>query len=242
MKAIKKFTYALVTTAALALCSPSAHAIVTKTTNDIILTISLTISTNSEKFVNPSNIIITVGSEKLVNKNLLTLLGSPEFADETFSNGDQIAIAYDAPWDGDVVVVDKSGSNVLFDATFNRGNTNATLAIDLRRDFGTFSATLNNKPSGSQAYTYFYGGSFALLDNTNDTSLAGTGPSTFKFTQMFNSSKEFSTNPFSSWSDSATFNFFGAGLVRLNGSEATASGTVTGKGSGKGQNSAFILD
>ena len=242
MKAIKKFTCALATTAVLAFCSSSAHAVIHTTTNDIILTFSLTVSTNSEKDINPTNIITTVKPLKLVNKNLLAMLGSKDFADETFSNGDQIAVAYDQPWNGDVLIVDKTGSNVLYDATFNRGNTNATLAVDLRHNFGTFSDNINFKPSGSTTYTFFLGGNFTLLDTTNQTSLAGSGPSTLKINQTLNSSKEFSTNPFSAWSDSVNFNFFGADQVEFNDVGGTVSGTVTGKGSGKGRNGAFLID
>lgn len=241
MKALKILTYAIVVAAGIAFGAGSVRGVTlpTLTTNDVILTISLTISTNSFKEINASNTEYTVRSKKMVNKDLLILLGSDEFANTTFSNGDQIAIAYDEPWNGHVVVVDKSGTNVLFDATSNNGSTN-TLAIELRQEIGTFSLVPNYKPSGSDVFTYYDSGSFILVDTTNTTSFTTSGPSTIKFTQNYSPAKEFSTNQYSSWSVTTTFNPFGAGGQVLNANGAVVTGTIKGKGSGKGRNFFFL--
>jgi hypothetical protein len=243
MKVLKTFTYALAAAVALAFSSSSQAAILT-TTNDMILTVSLTLSTNNEELISESNIVLKVSSVKLANKDLLTLLGGNGFNNEAFSSSDQIAIAFDSPWDGDVVVVDKTGTNVLFDATKNNGNTNSTLAINLRHEEGTLNVDYSFKPSGSEVATFYNNGSFTLLDRTNNLSITGNGPSTIKFTQNLNSTKEFSTNPFGAWNDSATFDFSGAGTgENVNGFEgATISGTVTGHGTGKGLNNTLTLD
>lgn len=225
--------------AGLAFCVPSAQATITTTTNDIILSISLTVTTNSEvgAFI-ITNRTYKTGQAKFANKNLLQLLGGGNgFATETFSNGDQIAIAYDGPWDGDVVVVDKTGTNVLFDATRNNGHTN-TLAIDLMKDPGPFNGKVNEKAGGSTTYTQYNAGSFTLLDTNENINISGTGPSTFTFTQIYSSGTAFTTDPGASWSDSATFDFFGAGFneVAAGESDVAISGTATGKGKGKGMN------
>jgi hypothetical protein len=238
MKVMKILTTVIAATAAFAFCASSARAVSLTTTNDIILSLTLTISTNSETFVSDTNYSFKVGSVKLANKNLLQLLGGGNgFADEVFSNTDQIAIAYDAPWGGDVVIVDKTGSNVLYDVTKNGGNTNATLAINLLKNDGTYNEKVDYKPSGSLGFTTYYGGTFTLLDNTNDINITGSGPASVTYTQALTSSKEFSTNELASWTDSATFNFFGASNEHaLDKDFVTISGTVTGKGSGKGGN------
>lgn len=235
----------MVAAAALVLGVSSARATALYTTNDIILTLSLTITTNSFTFVSNTNYTYKAVSAKLTNKNLLAMLGGRDFANETFSNVDQIAIAYDGSWNGDVVVVDKTGTNVLYDATDNGGNPNATFAINLiaipgAKGRGTQSATFNNGSSGTIGYTMYVGGDFTLLDNPNDININGSGPSTVTFSQ---SNKGYNpTNGYvGPWTDSANFKFSGANNQwGLNVTNVTISGTVTAKGKGSNGNIYFL--
>jgi hypothetical protein len=242
MNAFKTFTCTVAAAAALAFCAPSTRAVtpITTTTNDIILSLSLTLITNGGGFfISETNFSNTVGKEKLTTKDLLQLLGGGNgFSTNTFSSGDQVAIAYDFPWNGHVVVVDKTGTNVLFDATKNNNNTNATLAINLfAGDAFTESDKVEFKAGGSMTFVTYAGGTFTLFDKTNsiNINITGSGPSPVKFTQKLNSGTQFSTNQFASWTDSADFNFFGA-TDELWNQGATINGTLTGKGSGKGLN------
>ncbi len=246
MSTIKTLTYAIVAAAALAFCAPSARAVipVTTTTNDLMLSLALTMTTNVFNGTSETNYAETVGQEKLTTKTLLVLLGGSDFANETFSNGDQVAIAYDAPWNGDVVVVDKTGSNVLYDATFNHGNTNATVVIDLFHEspFCAQSEKILYKAGGSISLTSFGNGSFKLYDKNNVVNITGSGPATIKFAQTLNSASTFSVNPYAAWTATATFSFYGAmNEVFDSQGDLTISGTITAKGSRKGGNS-FILN
>ena len=248
MRAIKTLTCALAAATALALGTSVVRAVSQTTTNSVILTFNLTISTNSLIFISDTNYAHKVTSVKLTNKNLLALLGGSDFANENLSN-DQIAIAYDAPWNGDVVVVDKTGSNVLYDATFNYGNSNnATLDVNLvtinsSRGRGTQSVTFNYKPSGTIGYTIYNNGTFTLLDNTNNINISGSGSSTVTFAQTFPSGMYFNpTNAYTGpWTDSATFKFFGANnQFGINQTNVTISGTITAKGKGRNGNTYFL--
>jgi hypothetical protein len=247
MKAIKTLACVIAAVAALVLGTSSASASgPTTTTNDIILTLTLTISTNSVSFASDSNYTYKVTSVKLTNKNLLAILEGSDFANQPFATGDQIAIAYD--WNGDVVVVDKTGTNVLYDATANYGNSNnATLAISLAtvslaRVRGAESVAFNYKPSGSINYTMDNVGSFTLLDNPNNTYISGNGSSTVAFSQALIKGKDFTTNnPFASWTDSAKFSLSGANnQFGLNQTNVTISGTITAKGKGTSVNLYFL--
>jgi hypothetical protein len=248
MKVIKTLTCVIAAVATLTLGASSAHAVISTTANDIILNLALTISTNTAASVpvTASNYYtVKMLSAKLVNKNLLAILGGNDFAKTTFGTGDQIAIAYDYPWNGDVVVVDKSGSNVLYDATYNYGNSNnATFAINLSEESGTFNEKYNYKPSGAVSVTAYDSGSFTLLDGTNNLNLTGSGPSAVTFNQTLSSTKTFSTNPFSAWADSSSFSFYGSSnesaLSATN--YVTVSGTIKGRGKGKGENAYFYTN
>lgn len=245
MKAIKTLICALAAIVALAFGASSARA-TQFTTNDIILTFALTISTNSQSFVSDSNYTYKVTSVKLTNKNLLAILAGSDFASENVSN-DQIAIAYDAPWSGDIVIVDKTGTNVVYDVTSNNGNSNnATLAVNLvtvesAKIRGAQSMAFSYKPSGVIGSTMYNEGSFTLLDNPNNINITGTGSSTVTFSQTLSPGAQFTNNPFASWTDSANFKFFGAtNRFGLNQTNVTVSGTITGKGKGKNGNSNFL--
>jgi hypothetical protein len=246
MTAIKTFTCAIAAAVTLAFFTPSIQARpITTTANDIILSLTMTVYTNGGFGDSLTNFTATVGQTKFTTKNLLQLLGGGNgFSTETFSNGDQIAIAYDFPWNGDVVVVDKTGTNVLFDATKNLGNTNATLAISLLNGDGVEYRKVDIKAGGIMSFTTYYGGTFTLQDYTNniDFNLTASGPSTFKFTQTLIGGKEYSaTNMYASWNDSVTFNFFGANNESVDDhAYVTISGTITGKSNGKGENGYMV--
>lgn len=243
MKSIKAFTYAVTAAVTLAFCTFNAQARpVTLATNDIILNLALTVQTNADVDVtNIGNFTIPVGLSKFANKDLLQLLGGGNgFSTQTFSNGDQIAIAYDPPWFGDVVVVDKTGTNVLFDATKNNNDTNDTLAINIIAGNGSKYEKVNFKAGGSMTVTTYFAGSFTLL-NTNGIHIIASGPSTIKFNQTLTGGAGFADNLYASWTESATFKLFGASDEAAdNQGGVTINGTITVKGKGKGLNSYMV--
>ncbi len=82
-------------------------------TNFSKLNISLVITTNIYTS-NGNKEITTAKSVKLTNKQFLDLFAA--WAGTTWPSGAQLVQGWDEEWDGDVLVVDKTGTNVLYDA------------------------------------------------------------------------------------------------------------------------------
>src|ERR1700744_3959596 len=95
--------------------SYSGQASIGVTTNFNKLNISIVVTTNATP-VTVDNVTTWKASRaKLANKDLLTIFAGTNFANTIFPTGAQLVVGWDDPWQGDVLVVDKSGTNVLYD-------------------------------------------------------------------------------------------------------------------------------
>lgn len=234
MKTLKTLTVALTVAASLAFCATSAKADVGTTTNYDTVTFSATLMTNSYaevKVGTNEETTLVMKSQKFVTKDLLNLLTNADFANESFPVGAKLELGWD--WNGDVLVVDKTGSNVIYDATYNYGNSNiATVVINPWNQTGAVS--IKQSENGA-SFVWYNSGSFQLKDANANINITGMGPSTEHFSVKFTASAE-------TWTDSQNFGVYGAnessGISPLTGT-LTGSITLSGKGPGEPM---YIID
>jgi hypothetical protein len=221
MKTLKTLTIAL-TAAALTFCATSAKAGIGITTNYDTVTFSAILSTNADEASGD-----VLKSQTFVNKNLLSLLTNSDFAGFAFPTGAKLELGWDGSWAGHVLVTDKTGTNVLYDATYNYGEFDvATVVINPWNKTGTFSS---KETENGGSLVWYNDGSFELMDQNADIYITGTGPATEHF-----SDKSVSANL--TWTDSQTFSMYGA--AETNGISlypGTLSGKITLSGTGKGE-------
>jgi len=229
MKILKTPVCSIVAAAALAFCAFSAKAItpIGVVTNFSSLSVSLTIKTNVET-INGLHVTFQIKKETIANKDVLNLLQNADFANEAFPKGAQLVVGWDQEWNGAVLVVDKTGTNVLFNAT--TGNQNATFLVNFSNYPGTWSESFNGNNPGSEQYTVYNNGYFELYDTNQNIELWGYGASTEDFDLNWNKEGVDTT-----WTDSETYDPQMA-AVTFEGADATAtlSGTITASGHGKG--------
>ncbi len=200
------------------------------TTNSSVLSVGLIIMTNAPS-VSANNVTTwKTGSAKMGNKELLALLAETNFANTTFPMGAHLVVGWDAPWSGDVLVVDKSGTNVLFDAN-NSGSEHFT--VNFFNGPGAFTKIDDENNPGYETRTEYNQAYFEFEDDANNTFIYGVGPCLEKFTQKWDSSHNFT-----SWSDGETFSVNGANSNEEfnNNSGATVIGGLGATGKGKGGN------
>jgi hypothetical protein len=229
MKTFKSPVCSIVAAAALALCAFSAKAQtpIGVVTNFSSLSVALTIKTNAET-ISGTHVTFQIKTQTLANKNILSLLQNPEFANETFPKGAQLVVGWDQEWNGAVLVVDKTGTNVLYNAT--TGNQNATFMVNYFDYPGTWSENFNGNNPGSEQYTIYNNGYFELYDTTQNIELWAYGASTENFDLNWNKEGVDTT-----WSDTETYDPQMA-AVTFEGAnaDATLSGTINANGHGKG--------
>lgn len=204
MKTFKTFLYAVVVAASLAFYATDAKAGIGIVTNYDTVALSVTIITNG--LLEPINggYKASIGEMKLVTKDFLNLLTNSDFAGTNFPAGAKMVLGWDTNWDGDVLVVDKTGTNVLYDATSNNGNkTNATISI---YPFGTGIQRFIWKESGSYTLTEQHTGNFFFIDRGSQMQIFANanGPCTDHF-----SWKVISSDNTDLWSDSQDFTLYG---------------------------------
>jgi hypothetical protein len=235
MKTFKSPVCSIVAAAALAFCAFSAKAQtpIGIVTNFSTLSVALTIQTNVES-TNKLTITFKIKSAGLANKNILTLLQNPEFANETFPKGAQLVVGWDEEWNGAVLVVDKTGTNVLYKAT--TGNQNATFVVNFFDYVGTWSETFNGANPGSEQYDVYNNGYFELYDTNQDIEVWAYGASTEKFDLNWNKEGINTT-----WSDTESYDPQMA-AVTFEGAnaDATVSGTIKASGHGTGTPTALV--
>ena len=233
MKTLKTLSVAVIAAASLAFCATSAKAYPSAgiTTNYDTVTLSATLMTNgyaeTKQGTNEESTFV-MKSVKFVNKDLLNLLTNSDFAGFPFPTGSKLVLGWDGNWNGDVLVVDKSGTNVIYDATANYGNSNiATVVINPYAQTGA----LNPKETGNGgSLTWYNNGSFLLKDDYVDMVITGTGPCTEHF------SIAYSPKGNSTWTDSQKFGVNGASEPsEISPYLGTLSGNITLSGKGKGE-------
>lgn len=234
MKIFKTPMCSIVATAALAFCAFGAKAItpIGVVTNYSNLSVSLTIQTNTESIhgngTNGLQVSYQIKTQKLLNKDVLNLLQNADFANASFPQGARLVVGWDQEWNGAVLVVDKTGTNVLYNAT--TGNQNATFLINFFNYKGTWSETFNGKNPGGEHYNVYDNGYFELYDANQNILLWAYGASTENFSLNWNKQGIDTT-----WNDSENYNPQMAG-VTFEGADADAalSGNINAQGHGTG--------
>jgi hypothetical protein len=147
------------------------------TTNSTALNVTITIVTNTPtKTSNSNSTSVTYTSSikavKYNNQYLLKLFqlwaaagtNSPTFA----ITGAKLVIGWDDPWDGDVLVVDSTGTNVLYDAsTGSEGSNGDTtyFCVDFQDQEGASTSKNTEGDSGSEKYTAYNTGKYMIYDD-----------------------------------------------------------------------------
>ncbi len=234
MKTLKTLTCAVAAVVALAFGASSAKAGIGIVTNYSALTFNITVSTNIYKSTS-TGYTYTIGKTKLVNKDVLTILQGVDFANTTFPAGSKLVIGWDSAWDGDVLVVDKTGTNVLYNCDSGGNSGSAYLYMDFFYEYGTYSENVNDNDPGHSDYTDLNSGEFYIYDTTtpqtDDNLDLGTqyNPATITYDQNWDKNDDDTT-----WSSSSS-QTLGGGEQYFNGdTESTFSGTITTSGHGKG--------
>lgn len=214
----------------------NANAGIGITTNSSTLNVSLTVTTNAATTVNGNTYTYKNKTAKVTNKNLIDLFS--HWSTNAFAtSGAKLVIGWDSPWYGDVLVVDKTGTNVLFDAS--SGNGSAYFYVDYFDEYGAFSGKYVDASPGSYTYKYANGGYFELYDDDYYlpyTDLWGYGSAKVNFSENWDADGNYKN-----WSASTLFRSVDEGDQYFLdvGSDSTTSGNINANGSGKGYNGYF---
>jgi hypothetical protein len=215
----------------------STKATISSVTNYSKLNVSVVIITNAATVLLPGS--KEIGSTKKVkigNKQLLDLFAGWAVADRTVNpwKSAQLVVGWSQGWNGDVLVVDKTGTNVLFDANYS---SDAYFVVNFFGAAGASNGTYIDADPGSESYTECHSADYTLYDDgyfLNHTDLTDSGGNTEKFKQSWNAS-----NVGTGWSDneSATFPYQGDQFFEGVGPNTSVGGTINASGKGKGVNS-----
>ena len=228
----------LATAATFVLGVSSAKAGIATVTNYSKLNVSATIITN-ELTVSGSKYTYTTKKAKIGNKQLLDLFAGWDGADRTVNpwKSAKLVVGWSQGWDGDVLVLDKTGTNVLFDASAGYHYAyDYYFYVDFWDEYGV------GNDSGKEADPGYYAGTdtgtayFELYDDyyyLPYTDLSGYGGNKQTFKQSWDINGAYTT-----WSDSETakFPYNGGNYYRDQGSDVTVTASISAKGKGKGYN------
>ena len=239
MKTIKSLVCAFAAVAALAFFTTNARAIepapgIGITTNFSALSVSFVVITNGPEVSSGNTETGIIGKSTINNTFLLNLFA--HWDNTNWPAGSKLEIGWDTnSWNGDVIVADKTGTNVLYDASVG---TNNFFAVDYFEDPGADynRATLSGTNSFSMlTYTDYDDGACELYDDgvyLPYTDLYLFGGTTVTFTQSW-TTQGVPTTWHATTDLTAAYN---ANMYFLGYSETTVSGTVNANGSGKGIN------
>lgn len=234
---IKTLTCAIAAAAAFALSASTSHAAnpIGFVTNYDTITVNLTVKTDVIKATGASNggsnYTQTIVSQKLMTKDLLTLLSGPDFANTSFPSGAMLAFGWDlGPWESHVLVIDKTG-NIYYDVTAANTVTN-NFTLEFAHLLGAESGTAKTGNPGGENITAYNTGYFSIVDSAGGTNavldLYGYGPSTEKYNISWD--KNGATT---SWTSTFTFTPQGADQTYNGTHFATMSGSINATGHGK---------
>lgn len=235
MKPIKLGT--LVVAAVFALGVYSTKATIATVTNYSKLNVSATIITNVGIVWSGSKGTYATKAVKIGNKQLLDLFahwdGNKDRTVDPWKSA-QLVVGWSQGWDGEVLVVDKTGTTVLFDADYS---PDAYFTVDFFDQDGASNGTEIDAAPGYESWTETYTAYFTLYDDyvyLAFTDLSGAGGNMQNFKESWNAS-----DVYTGWSDteSATFPYQGGQYFQDKGAETTVSGTINASGHGKGGNS-----
>jgi hypothetical protein len=158
-----KFTL-MAMASAVAFTYQAQAGVLLQTTNHAKLNVSIVISTNTAAVDNGTSFHNGLKKAKIGTKDLLDLFAQWDSADRTIEpwKTAQLVVGFDSQWNGDVLVVDKTGTNVLFDAN---DTVDDFFVVNFFADFGTetFSGTDGNP--GRVIATERGTGNWVLVDN-----------------------------------------------------------------------------
>ena len=229
MKSIKLALWAVVT---LAFGISSARAGIGIVTNYSKLTVSAIVTTNGNASTNGSVFKQPVSKVKLGNKQLLALFGQWAGTD-SWPVGAQLAVGWDPypSWNGDILVVDKTGTNVLYDASVSSNNY---FYVTFNSYYGAYTESQLNatNAAGYDNITQWYSSELGLYDGGLPyTDILATGGDTQVFKQSW------SATAYTTWSDSESALMPTQGQqVYLDNEAVSFSATVKAVGKGKGEN------
>jgi hypothetical protein len=201
------------------------------------LSCSIVINTNKPEVVSGSVLHRGTAQARIGNKQLLDLFAlwtDSDRASAPWKNA-RLVIGWDSPWFGDVLVVDQTGTNVLFDAT--AGVTNGRFIVDFFDEFGVGNWTWKNADPGYYNVTDTDFADWSLYDDEGSipfTSLWGYGSNSQNYHEAWDKNG-IDTN----WSDSedAVFGWTGDQVFLDVNSGTTDNSTkaeFTANGGGKG--------
>ncbi len=232
MKLIKFGILAAVAT--LLLGAFSAKAVVfTLVTNYSKLNISFVITTNKDDVDNGKVTKYPTGTVKITNKQLLELFA--EWDGTTWPAGAQLVQGWDEAWDGHVLVVDKTGTNVLYDA-YGDGSTFSFQFVCESYE-GSLSGTASDSDPGTASYVESNYGFVELVDHghvLSYTDISAYGACAEKFSDSWDSN-----HVYTKWSDSEKFTATFADQYFLNNLQTSYSVEVSSSGHGTGLPSLF---
>jgi len=236
-----KLKFTLMAVAAAMAVSYQAQAGVTSvSTNHAALTVALTVSTNAQETSSGDKFREGAKKVKIDTKDLLDLFAAWDGADRTIEpwKSARLVLAYDQPWNGDVVVVDKTGTNVLFDAN---DTVDDFFVVNFFADIGIETFSGIDAAPGHFSATEMNTGNWTLVDNGvvlvstflgDDDGGGGIGGATVNFTQTFDA-----TDAFKNWNASETLNTpEEEGDQTFMGRGASAGGSIKATGHGVGSN------
>jgi hypothetical protein len=227
----------LCTVAAFVLGVYSAKASIGVTTNNSKVKFSFTVTTNrpsTSKAVNGGTLYkYSTGTFKVGNKQLLDLATQWAGADRTVDpwKTASLVVGWESAWDGDVLVVDKTGTNVLYDCDTGV----AYFYVEFNDYDGSYTETYLDADPGYETWTETYTAYFELYDDGTFLPytyfyIYGGNKQTFK--QSWDASGNYTT-----WSDSESSTYpYNADCYFLDNSRTTVTGSISASGKGKGMN------
>jgi hypothetical protein len=228
--------------AAFALGAFGAKAAIGTVTNYSKLTVSITVTTNGTGVTKGHVTRYPVGSAKFTDKTLLALFATANWANTTFPAGAQLVIGWESPWDGAVLVVDKTGTNVLYNASDETTSAGGDEIFQIYTEYdGDYTETYDDAGDAApgydtwnESYAYYvelYDG-LAPAGITDIYSEYSSGKQ--QFTQRWGSA-DFN---YTTWSDSESIDLqMGGGQEFEGNSDGSVSGSINFAGHGVGENS-----
>jgi len=244
METLRNLTYAIAAAGAIAFCAPGARA-GNFTTNYDVLNITGIVQTNIEVNSASETDSSIIHAFTLNNAAILGLFEGPDWYNGTFPAGSKLVVSWDAGENvamantGDILVVDKTGTNVLYDASGEIWSASgaAFMTIDFYQETGACEKNYNPNDPGHYDFIWFNNAKVQILDTVSSdrVSITTTGPSTEISTQAWNASGDFT-----SWSDSEHASTSGAGQQIDGYNDATVSLQISTSGHGPGEGGWFF--
>jgi hypothetical protein len=206
------------------------------TVNHSTLNVSISVTTNGPEITiagiahSWKDPLVTT---KIGNKQLLDLFAHWNISDRSVEPWKSAKLVVGWDWSDDVLVVDKTGTNVLFDADYA---PDAYFIVDFFDEYGVGNDGGVDFNPGHYAGTDTDSADFTLYDDNyylDYTDISGYGGNKQTFNQSWDSNGNYTT-----WTDSESATFPYAGDQTLNGwgPDATTTATIKASGSGKGFN------